>query len=166
MADNTSQGGADVIATDDLTSLNGSASNGVKVQRVKVGHGLDGDFTDASSTNPLPVKQTHGTVGYGVIGTSTSGDTTLVAPTGSNRVKVIGINLTAASAVSVTFKDGTVAQGQASLTGSMAFVANGGFNDRGSADLYLFQTSAGKSLVLNLNAAVYVGGYFSYIDEA
>lgn len=58
MADNTTLNagtGGDVIATDDLTTLNGGAVSGVKVQRVKVGQGADGSFTDVSSSNPLPV---------------------------------------------------------------------------------------------------------------
>ena len=58
MADNTalnSGTGGDVIATDELVTLNGGASTGVKVQRVKVGYGADSDLTDASTANPLPV---------------------------------------------------------------------------------------------------------------
>ena len=55
MADNTIQTGADTIATDDLATLNGAASGSVKVQRMKPGFGLDGDFTDVSALNPLPV---------------------------------------------------------------------------------------------------------------
>jgi hypothetical protein len=57
MADNTAQNATDTIATDDVTTLNGGASSGVKVQRVKVGYGADGSFTDASSASPLPVVQ-------------------------------------------------------------------------------------------------------------
>jgi hypothetical protein len=58
MADNTALNtgaGGDTIATDELVTINGGASTGVKVQRVKVGYGLDSDFTDASITNPLPI---------------------------------------------------------------------------------------------------------------
>jgi len=58
MADNTvlnTGTGGDVIAADELTTLNGSASSGVKVQRVKVGHGAENDFKDATPDNPLPV---------------------------------------------------------------------------------------------------------------
>lgn len=55
LADNTVQGGADTIATDDVTTLNGSASSGVKVERVKVGFGDDATYRDASDTYPLPV---------------------------------------------------------------------------------------------------------------
>lgn len=57
MADNTSQAGTDTIATDDVTTLNGAASSGVKVQRVKVAFGDDGTARDASSTYPLPVTE-------------------------------------------------------------------------------------------------------------
>lgn len=58
MADNTTLNtgtGGDIVATDDVATLNGAASSGVKVQRVKVGFGADGDFTDTSAANPLPV---------------------------------------------------------------------------------------------------------------
>jgi hypothetical protein len=55
MADDTSQTGTDTIATDDLATLNGSASSGVKIQRVKPGFGDDGDARDVSRAFPLPV---------------------------------------------------------------------------------------------------------------
>jgi hypothetical protein len=58
MADNTvlnTGTGGDVIATDELTTLNGTASSGVKVQRVKVGHGSENDFKDATPAAPMPV---------------------------------------------------------------------------------------------------------------
>lgn len=58
MADNTTLNagtGGDVIATDDLTTLNGGAVSGFKAQRVKVGFGSDGALTDASETAGLPV---------------------------------------------------------------------------------------------------------------
>lgn len=58
MSDNTtlnSGTGGDVIATDDVTTLNGSASSGVKVQRVKAMFGVDNTATDVSATNPMPM---------------------------------------------------------------------------------------------------------------
>lgn len=58
MADNTTLNtgtGGDVIATDDITTLNGGAVSGVKAQRVKVGFGVDAAFRDVESSNPLPV---------------------------------------------------------------------------------------------------------------
>lgn len=64
MADNTTINvgtGGDVIATDDLTTLNGGAVAGVKAQRVKIGFGSDGSFRDVDATNGLPVDITDGT---------------------------------------------------------------------------------------------------------
>lgn len=58
VADNTTQSGSDTIATDDVTTLNGAGSSGVKVQRVKVAFGDDGTARDASAAFPLPVTQT------------------------------------------------------------------------------------------------------------
>jgi hypothetical protein len=58
MADNTTLNpgaSGDVIAADELVTLNGGASSGVKVQRIKTGFGADGDLTDVSAANPLPV---------------------------------------------------------------------------------------------------------------
>lgn len=63
MADNTTTNpGAlgDVIATDDLSTLNGGAVSGVKAQRVKPGYGDDGSFRDVSENYPLPVVLTNG----------------------------------------------------------------------------------------------------------
>ena len=67
MADNTvlpAGTGGDTIATDDLTTLNGGAVSGFKVQRIKVGFGSDSVLRDVDASNPLPVadaKLTDGT---------------------------------------------------------------------------------------------------------
>lgn len=59
MADNTEMNpgtGGDLIASDELSTINGgAAAGGLKVQRVKIGQGVDGSFTDVSTSNPLPV---------------------------------------------------------------------------------------------------------------
>lgn len=55
MADNSVQNGTDTIATDEVTTLNGSASSSVKVQRVKVMFGDDATARDASASFPLPI---------------------------------------------------------------------------------------------------------------
>ena len=57
MADNTqvTSGTGDVIATDELTTLNGGAVSGFKVQRMKVGFGSDAALRDVDAANPLPV---------------------------------------------------------------------------------------------------------------
>ena len=57
MADNSqiSNGSGDIIGADDVTTLNGAASSGVKIQRMKVGFGVENAYVDASATTPLPV---------------------------------------------------------------------------------------------------------------
>lgn len=58
MADNTTLNVGtlgDVIATDDLTTLNGGAVSGFKVQRIKSGYGVDSSLTDVSNSSPFPV---------------------------------------------------------------------------------------------------------------
>ena len=77
MADNTvipTGVGGDSIATDDLSTLNGGASGSVKVQRVKMGFGVDGDLKDVNSTQPLPVA----TVDVTASGTLTAAAQTVV----------------------------------------------------------------------------------------
>lgn len=75
MADNTQLNtgtGGDIIATDDLTTLNGGAVSGFKVQRVKVGYGSDGSLRDVDASNGLPVMGVQDTRVTGTITTSTS----------------------------------------------------------------------------------------------
>jgi hypothetical protein len=55
MADNTAQNGSATIAADDVTTLNGSASSGILVQRVKPVWGADNSARDTSGAFPLPV---------------------------------------------------------------------------------------------------------------
>lgn len=100
MADNSSQSGADTIATDDVTTLNGAGSTGVKVQRVKIGYGDDGSHRDASSAFPLPVVQAQAIPA----GTNAIGTVALNAalPTGANQIGTIGEMRAATLAVSTT----------------------------------------------------------------
>lgn len=59
MADNTTQASweaGDVIATDDLVTLNGEVVSGVKMQRVKVCWGQDNVAFDTTDVNALPVR--------------------------------------------------------------------------------------------------------------
>jgi hypothetical protein len=60
MGDNSTQGGADTVATDELTaSVNGVATGAPfpKAQRMKIDSaGVDGAFRDASPTFPFPVR--------------------------------------------------------------------------------------------------------------
>jgi hypothetical protein len=58
MADNTvcaAYAGGDVIATDDLTRLNGGVVSGVKAERMKLGFGVSGVYRGVSGLHPLPI---------------------------------------------------------------------------------------------------------------
>ena len=75
MADNTPQYGNETIATDELTTLNGGAVSGFKVQRVKIGFGSDAVLRDVDAANGLPVNQ----VNNGLISTVNSSAVNLAA---------------------------------------------------------------------------------------
>ncbi len=52
------------------------------------------------------------------------------------------------------------------LSGAMAFAANGGLAPPAEPSAHVMQTARGEALVLNLSAAVSVGGHHSYFLEA
>lgn len=86
MADNTVTNvgsGGDTIATDDLTTLNGGAVSTVKVQRVKVGFGVDAALRDTDDTHGLPINAT---------GTTTSVDIAIAASATSAQVLAANAN--------------------------------------------------------------------------
>ena len=79
MSDNTIinvGSGGDTIASDDVTTLNGSASSGVKVQRMKAMHGADGTATDVSTASPMPIQPA---AAYYVFATGNSSTSQLAA---------------------------------------------------------------------------------------
>ena len=58
MVDNTQLdpgSGGDLIATDDIAD--GGVANGAKVQRVKLGFGTNGNYTEVSSSDPYPSRE-------------------------------------------------------------------------------------------------------------
>jgi hypothetical protein len=115
MADNTTLSagaGGDVIASDDVTTLNGGASSGVKVQRVKIGSGADGTFNDATTSNPIPVRVGDGTNQVTLKAASTAavaGDTAQVValhpstplPAGTNSIGSVNLVSSQGSAAAV-----------------------------------------------------------------
>ena len=147
MADNTLQTGSDTIATDDLTTLNGGAVTGVKAQRVKVGFGVDGTFSDVASTVPLPTV-TYGSYATGTItaananinnGTATAGSTVqITVPEGHSSWDIF---------VNGTFSAGTTLYTQGSLDGTNWFSLNGRRN-----------TDASTNDTTNFIAADFIGG--------
>ena len=99
---------------------------------------------------------------YAIIDAASSGDNTLVAAVGSNKIRVVALFLIAAGAVNARFESG--AAGTA-LTGQMNLIANSGFslpyNPAG-----WFETGVNVLLNLELSAAVSVDGSITYIEVA
>jgi hypothetical protein len=84
MPDNTSQSGTATIAADDVATLNGAASAGVLVQRVKVGYGDDNTARDVSEALPLPVREVSATPTLTTVAASTA-SVTLIAANANRR---------------------------------------------------------------------------------
>ena len=116
MAENVSitAGSGTVIATDDCT-VNAVA---VQVQRVKAGWGGDSVYNDPAVAAPVPVQNTLessqasnlGTIvtpKFGVINTSASGDTQLVATDSAHKIRVVDYTLVCDGAVAVKFTKGS-----------------------------------------------------------
>lgn len=95
------------------------------------------------------------------INAASSGDNTLVAAVTGKRIRVHAYELSASAAANGKFKDGAATD----LTGLIYLAAAGAAADAvertNDAD-GLFQTTAGNALVLNLSAAVAVGGWVDY----
>jgi hypothetical protein len=161
MADNVAFQDADpstppnntIIATDNIAGIN--------YQRVKVTWGADGTANDASSSTPLPVDiafQTTKALTNASVSASSSGDNTLVSGTAAQTIRVYKLVLVAASAVSVTLKDGA----STSLTGAIPLTANGALTVDASDGEPEFVTSSGNGFVLNLSGAFAVTGWIQY----
>ena len=95
---------------------------------------------------------------FAPIAASNSGDNTIVAAVGGRQIRVIKYSIVAAGAVVVTWKSSTAG----AISGAMAFASNGGISEP-EAEAGIMQTAVGEDLVLNLGAAVSVGGMVTYI---
>ena len=86
---------------------------------------------------------------------SSSGDNTIIAASAGNTIRIVKLVLAAQSPVAITLKDGSTAVfGPATLT-SVAL-------DNDNCPLIL---TSGNAFVINLGAAVQVGGYVMYIQS-
>lgn len=99
---------------------------------------------------------------YGSINLSALGDTTVVPAIAGYRVRVLGYVIAAAGAVSVQFKSGANV-----ISGPMAMVAGSNITTHPSAgteqsELGVVQTNPDEAFVINLSAAVAVGGHVNY----
>jgi len=100
-----------------------------------------------------------GKVKHAAIDIASSGDNTVVAAVSGKKLRVVSINFVCATAVTVTIKSGA----STSLTGGMAFGANGGIAPGIFPDGH-FETAAGEAFVMNLSDAVSVDGWLKYVE--
>jgi hypothetical protein len=139
MADNTTLNagtGGDVIATDDLTTLNGGAVSGVKAQRVKVGFGSDASFRDVDASNGLPVS---GTVALGA---------------GAATIGAISNTSFAATQATAASLNATVTQGPAAAaSGAWTAKLTDGTNTAAVKAASTAAAAADPALVVQLNPA-------------
>lgn len=87
------------------------------------------------------------------IALSASGDQIIITPAAGKALRISDITFTAASLVSVQFKQGTTAQGQTTLSGVMPVLDHQNSYSRPLA------LAVDRSLVINLGSAVAVNGY-------
>jgi hypothetical protein len=113
--------GGDLISTDEVSTLNGAASSGVKVQRVKQGFGEDGTYRDVSDTYPMPVKNTSAvSTSSAVTNISASASSVTLLSSNANRKGARFYNHSSATAY---LKEGTTASG----TSFTVLIEAGGF---------------------------------------
>jgi hypothetical protein len=94
--DNTTQAANATIAADDVATLNGAASTGVLVQRMKPVYGDDGAARDVSDAFPLPVRRTTDTAVLTSVAASVTSVTVIAANTNRRGLR---LHSTTASAV-------------------------------------------------------------------
>lgn len=105
------------------------------------------------------------TIVRAVLSAASSGDNTLVAAVTGKKIRVLGVVLAAASAVTVQFESGT---GGTFLTGAIPLVANGDLKFVLPVTLpgyHWFETAAGVLLNVILGGAVQVSGCLIYYVE-
>lgn len=96
------------------------------------------------------------------VSASSSGDNTIVAAVTSRRIKVIAFLMQAVgTTVTAKWKDGA----SVDLTGGLLFNAREGVTASVDAPSWLFATTAGNALVLNLDAAQAVTGFVTYFED-
>lgn len=94
------------------------------------------------------------------IDVSNAGNNTIVSAVSGRRIKVVAYSIQAVGTVNVKFTDGAI-----DLTGPFSFQAREGNAFGVPAPSWMFGTSAGAALVLNLSDAVAVNGFVTYFDD-
>lgn len=93
------------------------------------------------------------------ISDASSGENTIVSAVTGFRIRVCGIVVNASGTVNLVWRDG--ASGT-DLSGDMNFQAREGYTAFLPPPSFLFETTAGNALILNLSGAVAVDGWITY----
>ena len=100
------------------------------------------------------------TLKQAAISASATGDNTIVAAVTGKSLYVVSYEFIVANAVTTRWKSGTATN----LGGAQTYAANSGMTRQGNPWSPLFWTTSGEALVLNLSAAVAVGGLLTYFE--
>jgi len=97
------------------------------------------------------------------INASSSGDNTIVAAVTSpnRRVKVYSVKLNVAGTVALKFKDGAGSD----FEPAQPYQAREGYTESCIPPSFLYGTTAGNALILNLDGAIAVTGIVRYWDD-
>lgn len=128
MADNTLQTGADTIATDEVATLNGVASSGVKVQRVKNAFGDDGVSRDVSTLFPMPAVTPSASVVGSITAANANPSTGTATANSTVQFTIPDGHTSWTMTFAGTFSAGTLIAFQCSLDGVTWFYTNGRLN--------------------------------------
>lgn len=96
---------------------------------------------------------------FAAIDVATTGDNTIVAAVPAKKILVVSYDLVVASDVTLRWKSGAATN----KSGPKPFAARGG-QVKQFAPLGHVETALGEALVLNLSAAVAVGGELTYVE--
>ena len=96
-----------------------------------------------------------------VIDHATSGDNSIVAAVTGKRIKVLGLVMVAAGAVTARFES---AAGGTALTGQMSLITGTPIVLPLDLEVGHFETAAGAALNLELSGAVSVDGVLTYVE--
>lgn len=140
----------------------------VDVASIAAGTNLIGKTVAQLSTSAISNGTTDVTPKFAKIDRATNADgAAVVSLVSAKKIRVLTLTMVSAGTVSVKWQSSTSnstgAGSNTDLTGLMSLVANTGMADVFSP-VGLFETVAGEALKLNLNAAVQVSGYLTYLE--
>lgn len=161
--------GTAIIGKVGIDQTTPGTTNGVQVNAaLPAGTNLIGKVAAQHSTSAMSNGTTDVTPKFAKIDRATNADgAAVVSLVSAKKIRVLTLTMVSAGTVSVKWQSSTSnstgAGSNTDLTGLMSLVANTGMADVFSP-VGLFETVAGEALKLNLNAAVQVSGYLTYLE--